>query len=133
MLRTCLVLLFAAGCDLGTVPLPGNGSNPLPGVDAGGIPMNTGQQNFTANVYTVLEGQCAGCHTAGGNANFCAATAAAAYTAIVGIAAVVGTFDPATAPLLTKIAGGGHNGTSYTAAQSAAITAWLNQENAVRP
>lgn len=132
MLRTCLFLFLAAGCDLGTVTGPG-GTNPAtPGVDAGMIPPGTTpQQSFTANVYPVLQAQCAGCHTTGGNANFCAATAAAAYTAIVGQPTVVGTFDPATAPLLTKIAAG-HNGTAYTTTQSSAISAWLSAEKATR-
>ena len=88
--------------------------------------------NYTANIYPILEGKCAGCHTSAGNANFCAATAAGSYSAIVALPAVVGTFVAASAPVLTKIAGG-HQGVTYATVESDNITTWLNLEKAARP
>lgn len=129
MLRICLVaLIVSAGCDLGTVPIPG-GPGVTPGTDAGATPQGTTpQQSFTDNVYPVIQPKCGGCHATQAPA-FSAATAAASYAAIVALPTAVGTFDAATAPILTKVAAG-HNGTSYTPAQSAAISAWLAAEKA---
>ncbi len=134
MVRLSLALIaMVAACDLGTVPITGGpGPGPNPGVDAGTTPGTTGIQSFTTSVYPILQGQCVGCHEAGGNANFCAATATGAYSAIIALPSVVGTFVASTAPVLTKVAGG-HNGTAYTAANINAITTWLNLEKAARP
>jgi len=129
MLRMSLVaLMVSAGCDLGTVPITG-GPNPTPGVDAGSMPQGmTAQQNFTANVYPIIQPKCGGCH--GGQVPaFSAATAAASYALIVALPAVVGTFDPATAPILTTIAAG-HKGVTYATVESSAISAWLSAEKA---
>ncbi len=133
MVRLPLVLvLLTAACDLGTVAGPG-GTNPTPGVDAGGVtPSNTGIQTFTASVYPILESKCSGCHTTSPNPNFCSDTATSSYTLITTLPAVVGTFDPTTAPVLTTIAAG-HNGVTYAPTDISTITGWLNQEKAARP
>ena len=129
MLRISLVaLIVSAGCDLGTVTGPG-GTNPTPGVDAGSNPQGTtAQQSFTANVYPVLGPKCGGCHASQLPA-FAPATAAASYAAIVALPTVVGTFVPASAPILTTVAAG-HKGTTYTTMDIASITAWLDAEKA---
>lgn len=129
MFRISLVaLIVSAGCDLGTVTGPG-GVNPTPGVDAGTTPSGmTPEQSFTANVYPVIQPKCGGCHV-GQTPAFSAATAAASYAAIVALPTVVGTFVPASAPMLTTVAAG-HKGVTYTTADIAAITAWLNAEKA---
>jgi hypothetical protein len=124
------VLILLAGCDLGTVAITG-GPNPTPGVDGGTTPGGGGMALFTSSVYSTLQGKCVGCHTTSPNPNFCAADATTAYGLIVALPAVVGTFDPATAPILTTIAAG-HNGVTYATTDISSITAWLNAEKAAR-
>jgi hypothetical protein len=127
ILLVAVASLGAVGCvgDLqGTDPDPGTGSDPGTGGD-------TAKTQYEAAVAPVLTAKCAGCHTAGhpsGNTTgFVDSNAATAYATITGYVAVVGSFDAATAPVLTKIAAG-HNNVTYTSAELGKITTWLNAE-----
>lgn len=109
----------------------GTGTNPNP------TPNSMAKQMFDQNVYPIISSKTAasgcaqsGCHMVGnnpGSTQFVAADAADAYATITSYQAVVGNFTPASAGILTQVAGG-HNARSYTDAEKTAITNWLAQE-----
>jgi hypothetical protein len=110
------------------------------GIDSGGPSgddgtTETARQQFDQNVYPII-GACMSCHTTGhpsGNVTgFYDPNAATAYVTATSYTALVGQFDPSTAPILTKILPGNHNGQAYSSDQVTKITNWLNKELAER-
>jgi hypothetical protein len=109
----------------------GTGTNPNP------TPNSMAKQMFEQNVYPIISSKTAasgcalaGCHMVGnspGSTQFVAGDLADAYATITSYQAVVGNFTPASAGILTQVAGG-HNGRSYTDAEKTSITNWLAQE-----
>jgi hypothetical protein len=91
----------------------------------------TAKQMFEANVHPLLS-KCATCHTNGheqGNVTgFYSPDLSNAYTTATGYVAFVGDFTPNSAPVLTKILPGNHNGMSWSTDEVSKITGWLNQE-----
>ncbi len=124
---------LASGC-VGGVTDPGPGDN-TPTPDAPVTPIGkAGKQLYMNTVHsTVTAAKCSSpaCH---GQPNdtiygFAEMDASAAYEKIVKLPTLVGTFTPASAAFLTKIdTTPEHYATTYSAADKAAITAWLAQE-----
>lgn len=130
------LLTVITGLSVGAIGCVGalNGTDPDP-TPPGPAGNATAKELFETNVAPTTTAKCSGCHTAGhptGNVTgFVDSDATKAYDTITGYVAVVGGFDPGTAPLLTKIAAG-HQGLSYTQTQLSQITAWLDKEVATR-
>jgi hypothetical protein len=95
----------------------------------------TARELFDSNVYPAISA-CMSCHTTGnpsGNVTgFYDPNSSTAYTTATSFTALVGQFDPSTAPILTKILPGDHNGMHWSDDQVTKITAWLNKELAER-
>jgi hypothetical protein len=93
---------------------------------------------FVSTVATIITGKCsmAACHGGTGSAptKFAVgATPDALYDTILGYSSrVLGDFDRTQATVLSKIAPGNHNATSYSAAESKAIGDWLDAERTAR-
>jgi len=130
---TVSVFLLAAGC-VGDV---GGGGGPVdPGPDAG-TPSSgvAAKQQFTTNVFPILA-KCSGnaCHDIGATsaalAHWKAATADATYSAMVVLTPIVGQFT-SISPILSKVAAG-HQGLTYSPAETTAITNWLAKESEER-
>lgn len=138
-MRILLTLIASAGlvsCVGGIDPVitddgNDNGDNP-----AGGD-LTKAKQLYTDNVFPIVR-KCDGgaCHgeTAVGATltRFVAADPANAWTVAVGYTALVGTFAPSTAPILTMITPGTHKAISYTADEEAKIVEWLTEEVSAR-
>jgi len=108
----------------------GSGTNPNPNPDS------VARMKFEQNVYPIIKapGQvsdCSSCHSATGPSGnvtgFVAPDVTDAYGTITSYQTVVGNFAPSSAGILTKIAAG-HQGRTFTDAQKASITEWLNLE-----
>jgi cytochrome c553 len=91
----------------------------------------TAKEMFDNNVHPLLA-RCASCHTNGsesGNVTgFYKADLSTAYTTATGYVAFVGDYTPQSAPVLTKILPGNHNGQMWSTDEVNTITAWLNKE-----
>lgn len=91
----------------------------------------TARQMFDNNVHPLLA-RCASCHTNGsesGNVTgFYTSALSTAYTTATGYVAFVGDYTPQSAPVLTKILPGNHNGQMWSTEEVNTITAWLNKE-----
>jgi hypothetical protein len=103
-----------------------------PGQQPGGDDQQlTAREMFEQNVYPLLS-SCATCHTHGsevGNVTgFYDKNPATAYDTATGYTAFVGDYTPQSAPILTKIAPGNHNGQMWSATEVQTITNWLNKE-----
>jgi len=110
-----------------------NGDNPS------GADLTAAKTLFDTNVYPVINAKCTGgaCHseTASGATltRFVATDAAKGWQTATNYTAVVGTYSPTTAPILSKIGNGGiHNNVSYSATEISNITGWLNKELELR-
>ena len=133
-MRSSLALVTAlvvAGC-VGDIP-PDTGG----GVDAGTTTGSMARTMYKNSVHTVMN-RCTGgaCHSVtgaagGGSSRFADSSADTSYDAIVRAPLTVGTFTPASAGVLTKIAAG-HNGMTYTTGEISSITSWLDQEKTER-
>ena len=111
---------------------------PEPSVDAGyptgdGVPDADLPSAAFDEVHPILLAKCGDCHGAAAMniTKFVGRDLAATYAAVTGTTALVGNFTASTAPLLTRLAPM-HQGLAYTAAESAAITTWLDDEVATR-
>lgn len=124
--------LVVAGC-VGDIPPDTGGTTPDAGVSGGSM----ARTMYKNNVHTVMN-RCSGgaCHSVtgaagGGSSRFADSSPDTSYDAIVRAPLAVGSFVPASAGVLTKIAGG-HNGITYTTGEISSITNWLNQEKTER-
>lgn len=85
-------------------------------------------------VHPILTAKCVTCHGTASAMNvtkFVGRDLAATYSTITNQTALVGNFTASTAPVLTKLTSA-HQGLTYTAAESAAISTWLDDEVATR-
>lgn len=129
-------MIGLVGCtgQLETTPV-GPGTNPNPtGTNS------IAKKMFEESVFPIIRnpGQasdCSECHDSSGPSGnitgFVSPTMEDSYATATSYQAVVGNFTPATAMLVTKIAGS-HEGRSYTDDQLQTINAWLAQEVAER-
>jgi hypothetical protein len=145
------LVLTAAGCqgslDPGSYD-PG-GSPPDappgddPGDDPGGSPGGGGggggdaaaaRALFETTVAPMLSAKCVACHGGPGTSplKFVPADASALYDTVTSYDRLVAGFDPAGAPLYTRLVPGPHNGVSYTSDEAAALAAWLTAERDAR-
>ncbi len=91
---------------------------------------------YEENVHPIATGMCLGCHNSAGPVNnvtgFVSADLQNAYATAVGYQAVVGTWTPDGAPILTKITDAtktpSHQPLAYSNDQINKITEWLNKE-----
>jgi hypothetical protein len=120
--------LVVAGC-VGDIPPDTGGTSPDGGVTGGSM----ARTMYKNSVHTVMN-RCSGgaCHSVtgaagGGSSRFADSSADTSYDAIVRAPLTVGSFDAATAGVLTKVAAG-HNGVTYTSGEISSITSWLSQE-----
>jgi hypothetical protein len=148
--RLLPALVLTAGCigtfDPGTGEGPGPVDEPPPDaapggdpgedpVDAGGGPVDPQTRAlFDDTVAPVLIGKCTACHGGPGTSplKFVPTDATALYDTVSSYDVLVGAFDPAAAPLLTRLVPGPHYDVVYTPEEAAAITAWLDAERAAR-
>lgn len=123
-LLACAPLLFAGCLDVFFDPV----DSPPP-IDP---PASEARVRFDRDVYPILSVNCAGCHSEaeGSVLGFVGVDPTRAYERILGFPALLGGFLP-TAPIAT-VPAGGHMGVLYTAAERAAIAAWLDAELAER-
>lgn len=126
-----LVLLVAVGCGSGDKPSANDAANTDGVVGQDDAPPATAFDE----VHPILLAKCVACHAIGDTSmqltKFVSQDLAATYTAVTSTTALVGNFTASTAPVLTKLAPM-HQALTYTAAESAAITAWLDDEVATR-
>ncbi|MDB4966646.1 MAG: hypothetical protein JWN44_2335 [Myxococcales bacterium] len=92
---------------------------------------------FEPAVATIITAKCSNtaCHGGTGSAptKFAVGTATTMYDNILGYSSrVLGDFDKTTATILSKIAAGNHNATTYTAAEVKSIGDWLDAERTAR-
>lgn len=135
LLLASMIGLIGCTGQLETPGQVGPGTNPNPtGTNS------IAKKMFEDNVYPIIHnpGQtsdCSQCHDAAGPSGnitgFVAGDVADAYSTVTSYQAVVGNFTPATAMLVTKIAGN-HEGRVYSDDQLQKINAWLGQEVAER-
>jgi hypothetical protein len=91
---------------------------------------------FEDNVHPTLQAMCVGCHSSSGPVGnvtgFVSTDLSNAYQTAVGYQAVVGSWTPDGAPILTKITGANktasHQSINYSNDQINKITEWLNKE-----
>ncbi len=135
--------LLATGC-LGALEPTGPGGGPPagdddddqpipPAADAGITPPSTAKPMFDSTVAPILQASCsaAACHGGVGNSplKYLPDNIADYYSVVTSYDdRVVGYFDKAAAPMLTRIQPGPHYNVTYTAEQAAAISAWLDAE-----
>ena len=121
---------------VGELDTTGGGGGGTGGGTGGGSGSGSGTTSlartmYENNVHSIMTAKCIGCHRLGaavGNlSGFVDDNKATSHATIIGFTSVVGSFAPTTAPVLLKISAG-HQGTSYSQTESAAITEWLNQE-----
>ena len=124
--------LVVAGC-VGDIPPDTGGGGPDAGVTTGSM-----ARTMYKNTVHSITNRCTGgaCHSVtgaagGGSSRFSDSSPDTSYDAIVRAPLTVGSFTPASAGILTKIAAT-HNGITYTTAEIGSITAWLNQEKTER-
>lgn len=130
VLLSAIATMALVGCvgELDTMP-PGNNT----GTDAGtgGTTTSEAKRLYDTTVHPIMAAKCASCHSASGPvgniSGFVSPTVSNAHATAISFTSLVGSFTPNTAPVLLKVQAG-HQGTSYSAADTAAITAWLNQE-----
>jgi hypothetical protein len=151
MSRTAIVsiTLALAGCQGLFVPESGDpGSDPLVGADAGTLPpppplVDAGgggpvdpaaRALFDDTVLPALQAKCVVCHGGPGTSplKFLPADLTATYDTVSSYTQLVGGFDPASAPLLTRVVPGPHYDATYTPEEAAALAAWLDAERAAR-
>jgi hypothetical protein len=102
-----------------------------------GADLSAAKALFDANVYSTLNAKCTGggCHSEDAQGStltrFVAKDASKGWSTAVGYSGLVGNFTNS-APILTKIEGGTHQGKSYTADEKTKIVAWLAKEVELR-
>jgi len=125
-----LAIASSMGCvgDLETDPGPVPDPDPSEGAAIA-------RTMFEETVYPTLEQKCGDCHDSmapsGNVTGFVNRDKAKAYATATGYTALVGNFAAGSAPILLKIAAG-HQQRTYSTAEIAAITAWLDKEIVVR-
>ena len=138
LVSTALALaLTATGCQ--GIFNPGSydpGRDPGDGQDAGTGPGGpSGERSlFDSTVAPTLQAKCVGCHGGPGTSplKFVPADVNAMYDTVTSYDRLVSGFDKASAPLLTRLVPGPHNGVSYTTDEAASLSAWLDAELAAR-
>jgi len=126
-----LVVLVAVGCG------SGNGSPSTNDAATDGVvdPNDARPAAAFDDVHPILLAKCSACHSVGDTpmniTKFVSLDLAVTYNAITSQTALVGNFTASTAPVLTKLTPM-HQALTYTAAESAAITTWLDDEVATR-
>jgi hypothetical protein len=145
-MRTLLALIASAGLigcvgDVdsmsGDTPNPVDPTGPTP-TNPTGSDLSAAKALFDANVYPTLKNTCGAtaCHAqagAGGSiTKFVATNAADGWDVATNYQALVGTFTPTAAPIITLIKGGTHHAIGYTAAEEAKVIEWLNKEVELR-
>jgi hypothetical protein len=110
-----------------------NGDNPA------GSDLSAAKTLFDSNVYPVINQKCTGgaCHSENATGatvtRFVALDATKGWQTATNYAALVGNYAASAAPILTKLkTTGGHQGRTWTSAEEANITAWLNKEVELR-
>jgi len=129
LLTTAVLGILSVGCG-GLVPID-NGTPDAPGPRPDGQIGGTAKQLFADTVFSALTAKCAACHGASQAPTFMVTGANATYDNVVASQRLVGSFEPATAGLLT-IVDNGHYGITYAAADLAKIVAWLDKEREER-
>lgn len=142
-MRISLALIASlglVGCVGGLESTGGPTDNPDPGGTGGGTvdedAAAQAKRLFEENVHPIATRQCIGCHSSTGPVNnvtgFVSSNLQDAYATAVGYQAVVGTWTPDGAPILTKITGDNktpsHQPLAYSNDEINKITEWLNKE-----
>lgn len=127
------------GVEQGGSPLDtGDGDGNDNGDNPAGGDLSAAKQLFDTNVYSIIAAKCTGgaCHseTATGTTltRFVATDPAKGWQTATNYTALIGNYTTTSAPILTLIMPGTHQGVTYNADNEAKITAWLNKEVEVR-
>jgi cytochrome c553 len=135
-MRTALLAALSVFGLVGCVG--GIDETPPTSVPPGGTPTGTATNAkplFDSDVYPIIKAKCASCHSAAGPVGnvtgFVGASTADGYQTAISYAALVSNFTASTAPILTKVAAG-HNGQTYTPAETTSISGWLDEEVRLR-
>ena len=116
----------------------GGGGGGGGGSGTGATAPSTAKPVFVSTVASIITAKCSNavCHGGTGSAptKFAVgATPDALYDTILGYSSrVLGDFDKTQATVLSRIAAGNHNATTYSAAESKAIGDWLDAERTAR-
>ncbi len=119
-----------------TLPPDGDGNNN--GDNPAGGDLSEAKALYDSGVYGVVKAKCTAgaCHLenqlGGSVSKFVAIDATSGWQMATNYSAVVGIYDAASAPVLTKIAPANHYGITYTPVEITGITAWLNKEIELR-
>lgn len=142
-MRNTLLTLFAATALIGCVggvdgvdppdeaPGPNDPNNPN---NPGNSPLFAESKAlYETTVQPIMAAKCISCHAATGAVSnslaYVTATPTDSYVTARSVVALIGDGTPTGAPILTKINNTAvHNAQTYSTADTAAITAWLNKE-----
>ena len=109
-----------------------NGDNPV------GADLTEAKALYDSGVYGTVKAKCTSgaCHLenqiGGSVSKFVSVEPTRGWQTATNYSAVVGIYDAASAPILTKIAPANHYSVTYTPAEIAGITTWLNKEIELR-
>lgn len=134
--RALVPLVLAAGlmgCVGTLTPVEGGGDD-VGGPDAGGGGGGAAETQFNTSVAPLLTAACASCHagTLVSPPKFLGAGGATNYYDAITRSTVVGTWNAATASLITKGLHDGGNARAWLQNEIDTITAWMNAEAAER-
>lgn len=110
-------------------------NNPEP--DGDGTTTTAARTLYVDTVHSIMVAKCsaAACHNQAGVTGmygFAVPDGNNSYDQVVTLPTLVGTYTTATAGVVTKIAGGGHNAVTYSADDDSKIAAWLGAELSAR-